>query len=225
MEKRWRETASSRLRLFSVVVGRGLFGCCRLCPVTVDAARSSVRARRSREIEVGLGELARRRAGRGSVASVPVAGDGGHDEGVAEQVEVLAGVADCARTAEVESVVEIAVDRLGIVATWVEPGEVGVRRRDGSEVLSAVEFASSVGVVAVEATGQRAGAVALGELVVVVPAEPAALVAVAVGAHASQVGEGELARVGWLADAERATAGVEPQCVRASVRAGDGPAF
>jgi hypothetical protein len=129
------------------------------------------------------------------VASVAVEGDGVDDEGVAEQVEVLAGVAEGVGSPEVEGVVEVAVDALGVVAPGVEPLEVGVGRGDGSEVLGAVELAGGVVVVAVEPHGEGAAAVAVGELVVVVPAVAAVLVGVAVGALAAQLDEGEVAGV------------------------------
>jgi hypothetical protein len=63
-----------------------------------------------------------------------------------------------------------------------------------------------------EADGERAAAEAIGESVVVVPAVAAVLVGVAVGAHACEFGEGEVAGVGEFAEAERTAAGVEPQC-------------
>ena len=97
-------------------------------------------------------------------------------ERVAEQVEVLAGVADAVGAAEPEGVVEVAVDGLGVVAARVEPLEVGVAGRDGPEVLGAVELAGGVVVVAVEPDGDGLVAVAVGELVVVVPAVAAVLV-------------------------------------------------
>ena len=49
-------------------------------------------------------------------------------ECVAEEVEVLAGVADAVGASEPEGVFEVAVDRLGVVAAGIQPGEVGVGR-------------------------------------------------------------------------------------------------
>jgi hypothetical protein len=60
------------------------------------------------------------------VLAVAVKGHGVGDEGVAEEVEVLAGVTEAVGSPEIERVVEIAVDRFGVVAARVEPVEVGV---------------------------------------------------------------------------------------------------
>jgi hypothetical protein len=48
-----------------------------------------------------------------------------HHEGVAEKIEVLAGVADAVSAPEPEGVLEVWVDRLGIVATGIQLSEVG----------------------------------------------------------------------------------------------------
>jgi hypothetical protein len=48
-------------------------------------------------------------------------------ERVAEQVEVLAGVPDAVCSADPEGVFDVAVDRFGVVAAWVE------RAKSGSE--------------------------------------------------------------------------------------------
>ena len=60
----------------------------------------------------------------------------------ADEVEVLAFVADAVGASEPEAVVESAVDALGVVASPVEPCEVGVVGRDGPDVLGAVELAA-----------------------------------------------------------------------------------
>jgi len=57
---------------------------------------------------------------------VAVEGEAVDHEGVAEEIEVLAGMADTVGASEPEGVDEVAVDRFGIVAAWVETGEVGV---------------------------------------------------------------------------------------------------
>jgi hypothetical protein len=100
----------------------------------------------------------------GSASVVAVEGDGVDDEGVAEEVEVLAGGAEAVGAAEVEGVVEVAVDGLGVVAAPVEAGEVGVTGGDGPQALGAVESAGplvarsvphQVDVSAPSATGTR----------------------------------------------------------------------
>ena len=48
---------------------------------------------------------------------------------VAEKIEQLPSMADAVRASEPEGVLEAAVDRLGVVAAWVEPREVRIRRR------------------------------------------------------------------------------------------------
>ena len=67
----------------------------------------------------------------------------------ADEVEVLAFVADAVGAAEPEAVVEAAVDALGIVAAPVEAGEVGVFGGDGPNVLGPIEPPLRVLVVAV----------------------------------------------------------------------------
>jgi hypothetical protein len=74
-------------------------------------------------------------------------------QGVAEEVEVLAGVADAVRAADPESVFDVAVDRFRVVASRVETREVRIRRWDGPYVLGAIELACDVFCVAVESDG------------------------------------------------------------------------
>ncbi|MDH4148697.1 MAG: hypothetical protein OEY23_26385, partial [Acidimicrobiia bacterium] len=71
------------------------------------------------------------------MASVFVEGDAVDGDGVAEQVEVLTGVAHGVGASEPEGVVEEAVGGFGVVASGVEPGEVGVGCWDRSDVLGA----------------------------------------------------------------------------------------
>lgn len=82
-------------------------------------------------------------------------------EGVAEEVDPLAAVADGVGSAEEAGVVEVAVDALGVVALPEQAGEVGVAGRNGREVLGPVEAPIGVGVVAVEADGDGAAPEAL----------------------------------------------------------------
>ena len=73
-------------------------------------------------------------------------------------------------------------------------------------------------------TVMRLVLVPVGELVVVVPAVLAVLVAVAVGADAGEFGEGEVAGFGEFADADGAAARVERDGGRLAVE-GDGLVF
>ncbi len=75
----------------------------------------------------------------GSASSVFVEGDAVHRQGEADQVDVLAGVANGMGSAEPHGVVEVSVDGLGIVSTRVQLGEVGVVGGDGPHVLGPVE--------------------------------------------------------------------------------------
>jgi hypothetical protein len=107
-----------------------------------------------------------------------------HGESEAEEVEVLACVSDAVRAPEPHGVVEMTVDGFGVVATREEPFEVGVARRDRSEVLGPVELARLVLVVAVKTDSNELVVETGGELVVVVPAVPTVPVAVPVRADA-----------------------------------------
>ena len=84
--------------------------------------------------------------------------------------------------------------------------------------------ASSSGV-AVESNGDGASAVAVGELVVVVPAVAAALVLSPVGADPSQFGEREVTSVGAFGDAERPGVCVEVEREAGAVGERDGLVF
>ena len=136
-------------------------------------------------------------------------GQGVDHEGVAEEVDELAAVADGVGPAEEEGVVEVAVDGLGVVASPEQVGEVGVAGRDGPEVLGPVELAFGVLVVAVEADGDLAAAEVVGEGVFVVPAVGAGLVGAADGVDAAELVEVVLAVVGEPSDAEGAGSGIE----------------
>jgi hypothetical protein len=57
-------------------------------------------------------------------SSVTVEGEAVDHEGVAEEVEVLAGMAAAVGASEPEGVDEVAVDRFGVVAARVETREV-----------------------------------------------------------------------------------------------------
>ena len=74
-------------------------------------------------------------------------------EGVAEEVEELAGVADAVGSSEPEGVFEVAVDRLGVVAAGKSRAKSGSDGRDGPDVLGPVELAGRVVGVAVEPDG------------------------------------------------------------------------
>jgi hypothetical protein len=64
---------------------------------------------------------------------------------------------------EPEGVFEVAVDGFGVVAAGVQPGEVRVRRGDGSDVLGAVELSRLVVGIAMQPDGDDLGVVAVGE--------------------------------------------------------------
>ena len=134
-------------------------------------------------------------------------------------------MADGVGSAEPEGVVEGPVDGLGVVASPVEGGEVGVRWWDRADVLGAVELARLVIGVAVESDGDGAAAEVLGESVVVVPAVVPGLVGVAVRADPVEFGEDEFAGVGGLGDADGAGAGEQVDRGGGAVGVGDGAVF
>jgi hypothetical protein len=61
-------------------------------------------------------------------------------ECVAQEVDELATGADRVGPAQEEGVVEVPVDRFGVVAGAEQVGEVGITGRDGTEVLCAVQL-------------------------------------------------------------------------------------
>ena len=61
-------------------------------------------------------------------------------QGVGEQVEGLAQMADAVCSSEPEGVIEVTVDAFGVIATRVETVEVGVVGWDRAQVLGAVEL-------------------------------------------------------------------------------------
>jgi hypothetical protein len=132
---------------------------------------------------------------------VSVQGEAVDAEREGEQVQVLAGVTDRVRTPQPQGVIEGPVDRLGIVATPVQPIEVRICCWDRSDVLGPVELASNVVFGRVQPHRDDAAAEIVGELVVVVPTEPAVLVLIAMGTHPSQLDEVLLAGVGQGGDA------------------------
>lgn len=144
------------------------------------------------------GQLVGRVAGPVAVA---VDGQAVHGQGVGDEDEVLALMADRVSSPEEEGVLEGSVDRFGVVASAVEPLEVDVAGGDGADVLGAIELASGVLGVAVEPDRDRSAAEGFGEFVVVVPAV-LALVGVAVGADPSQRREDGVAGGGDGADAD-----------------------
>ena len=73
-------------------------------------------------------------------------------------------------SAEPQGVVEVPVDALGVVATGVESVEVRVVSRDRAQVLGSVELTLGINGVAVQADGDGAAAVVVGESVPAVPA-------------------------------------------------------
>jgi hypothetical protein len=143
-------------------------------------------------------------------------------ECVAEQVEVLAVVADAVGAPEPECVVEVAVDRLGVVAAGVKAREVRVGGGDGSDVFGSVQLPCDVVGGAVESDSDDSRSEVLGESVVVVPAELPGLVSVAVGSDAGELRVAEVARFGELADPDGAAAGVELDGTSRPVPEGDG---
>jgi hypothetical protein len=122
----------------------------------------------------------------GVASPVAVEGEGVDHEGVAEEVEVLAGVAEAVGASDPEGVVDAAVDGFGVEAAGVEAGEVGVGGRDGPDIFGAVELAGFVASVGVHADGQDSASEVVGEAVVAVPAVTGVLVAVAMGADPVQ---------------------------------------
>ena len=103
------------------------------------------------------------------------------------------------RSSEPQSVVEVTVDALGVVAPLVERLEVRITRRDLTDVLGPVELPLPILVVRVQPDGDGAATEAFGQSVVVVPAIGAALVRIAVSADPLERYEDRLAGLGGLA--------------------------
>ena len=98
-----------------------------------------------------VGTLRRDLVGRSVL--VAVEGETVDHECVAEEVEVLAGVAAAVGASDPESVDKVSVDRFSVVPTRVETREVRVGGRDGPDVFGPVETTGTVGVGAVQAVG------------------------------------------------------------------------
>ena len=84
---------------------------------------------------------------------------------------MLARMANRMRPPQPQRVIECTVDRLGVIASLVQPREVRVGSRDGPDILCAVETALVVVFVAVQPDGDGAATEAFGESVLVGPAE------------------------------------------------------
>ena len=107
-----------------------------------------------------------------------------------DHVQGLVEVTDAVCATQPQSVVEVAVDALGVVTTSVEPLEVTVAGWNRSDVLCPVELSFPVFIVAVEANCDGAGAVVCGETVIVVPTVSAGLGLGSVGADSFEWCEG-----------------------------------
>ena len=101
--------------------------------------------------------------------AVAVQGQAVDDQGVGDQVEVLALVADGVCTSEPQRIVEGAVDRLGVVAAPVEGLEVRVGLSDCPQVLRPVQLPAGILVVAVQSDLDAPATEVPGKLVGVVP--------------------------------------------------------
>src|SRR6266550_3583620 len=65
-------------------------------------------------------------------------------EGIPEQVHVLAGMPHAVGSPEVEAALQPPVDGLGIAAPPIQTFEVGITRRDRTDVLCPIELATFV---------------------------------------------------------------------------------
>ena len=128
-------------------------------------------------------------------------------QGVGEDVESLAEVADAVCSAEPEGVVEVTVDAFGVVTATVEPFEVGVAGRDWSDVLGAVEAAFAIVVVAVQPDGDDRAGVIWREPVVVVPPVGPGFGGAPVGSDALERYEREFTGLGKFAEPDLAATG------------------
>ena len=71
-----------------------------------------------------------------------------HEQRVADEVDLLAEVADAMGPSEEQCVLEVPVDGFGVVPSRVKASEVGIAGRDGPDVLGSVEALGPVLVVA-----------------------------------------------------------------------------
>ena len=69
-----------------------------------------------------------------------IQGEGVDHESVPEQIHVLASMAHAVGSPEVEAVLQSPVDGLGIAAPPIQTFEVGITRRDRTDVLCPVEL-------------------------------------------------------------------------------------
>jgi len=114
-----------------------------------------------------------------------------HGDGVADEVEGLAGAADGVGSSEPLAVVELPVNGFCVGASCVEAPVLGVGRRDGAEVLGSVELPAAVLVGGVEPDAKRAATGVVGDRVEAVPAPGAIGVAAGLDLGAVEGDEGD----------------------------------
>ena len=110
--------------------------------------------------------------GRGEPAASLVTEHGQpvHDQCVADEVDLLAEAAEAVSSPEEQCVLEVPVDGFGVVPARVKAGEVGIRGRDGPDVLGSVEAPGPILVVRMEPNRDGAATHPIWQSVVVVPA-------------------------------------------------------
>jgi len=153
---------------------------------------SSVSSARGRRASALSGRSGRSSCGR----ACAVSGEGVDHECEADEIEVLALVADAVGASEPQTVIEATVDALGIVTATIQPREVRVAGGDGPDVLGPVELAAGVVVGSMQPDGDGPAAEVVGELIVVVPPVLPIGVTVAVRVDAFEWSEVQVAGIG-----------------------------
>jgi hypothetical protein len=143
-EKRWKKTPSHRQRDPIVDGGAPIPALCRARLGGSSRLLRTVRAWDPCGAGVsGSGSYSRVRWVAGATA-MAVQRQAVHTKRDRQQIQMLTFVTERVRPSQPQRVVKGPVDRLGIVPPPIEPREIGIRRRNGTHVLRAVELSFRV---------------------------------------------------------------------------------
>jgi hypothetical protein len=145
-----------------------------------------------------------------------------HAKRKGQQVQMLVCAPNRVRPPQPERVIEGPVDRLGVVAPFVHPGEVRVSTGIGRMFLGPIEATFLIVSVALEPDTDLATTEAFGEPGLVAPTKLAGLVLTTLRPHPRQLIKALLTRVGQRRNTNRTVASEQIDRGRGAVVEGDG---